>query len=83
MTDSNVVALPVEPLKKVNFIARVWDKKYTQDVLKKLRESGYIVTKLEGGYEATMSDGNKELVFKAMNGHRGYLVRFHPNLFGG
>lgn len=56
-------------------IARIWSKGQTQDVIKFIRkEMGQTVTKTSAGlYECKI---NGELVFAAMPGSRGYLVRY-------
>ena len=61
-------------------IARVISKKEVQKMLTALRDSGlFEVTKLDAGYEVTHK--KQGVVFKAMQGHNGYLVRMHQNLF--
>jgi hypothetical protein len=59
-------------------VTKVWTKPQTQETLKQLRAGGFSVVKIPSGYEAF--DG-MELVFKAMNGMRGYLVRHKEGLF--
>jgi len=64
--------------------SQLWTKKATQGTLKELRHAGFIVNKVNSGYEAfdTDFDGNQEeLVLKAMMGLGGYLVRYEPRLF--
>ena len=58
--------------------SRIWNKKDTQGTLKELRHAGFIVNKINMGYEAF--DG-EELVLKAMLGFGGYLVRYENRLF--
>ena len=58
---------------------KVWDKPFTQKILKSLRTAGYTVTKIANGYTATATDGTE--VFKAMIGTRGYLIRHEDGLF--
>jgi len=59
-------------------ISRIWTKKQTQATIKDLRQAGLPVTKLSSGYEAKVGT---EIVFKAMIGTNGYLVRHHEELF--
>lgn len=56
----------------------IWSKIQTQNTIKTLRAAGYVVDKINAGYQAT-HDG--QLVFKAMAGHRNYLVRYDQRLF--
>lgn len=61
---------------------RVWDKRYTQKVIKALKAAGYKVNKIgEGFYKAFTDDGTE--VFSAMIGSRGYLIRYKEGLFQG
>jgi hypothetical protein len=60
------------------FTSRVWTKPQTQNTIKVLRESGLNVVKLNSGYECKVND---QLIFKAMQGHNGYLVRYVNDLF--
>lgn len=53
---------------------RVWKKPYTQLVIKQIRRCGHIVRKEPAGYVATTREGKE--IFRAMNGHNGYLVRY-------
>lgn len=62
-------------------ISKIWTKPQTQQAIKALRDAGLTVAKLNGGYEAKSPSG--ELLFKAMNGMNGYLVRYHEALFVG
>ena len=59
-------------------ISRIWTKAQTQSTIKVLRNAGLIVEKLNSGYESKVND---KLVFKAMIGTNGYLVRYDENLF--
>ena len=59
-------------------VSKIWTKKLTQITIKQLRDAGLTVTKLDAGYECKIND---ELVFKAMIGTSGYLVRYNENLF--
>mgnify|MGYP003632724465 CR=1 FL=1 len=61
-------------------ISRLISKPNTQAMIKALRSAGLTVDKLSAGYECKQGD---TLLFKAMNGSRGYLVRMQPNLFTG
>jgi hypothetical protein len=63
---------------QVKLTARVWSKPVTQQVIKQLRNAGMTVKKINNGYECHV--GN-ELIFKAMIGTQGYLVRFNPEMF--
>ena len=58
--------------------AQLWSKKDTQGTLKELRHGGFIVNKINSGYEACDGD---ELVLKAMLFTNGYLVRYEERLF--
>lgn len=60
------------------FVSRVWTKQQTQATIKDLRKLGLPVTKISSGYEGKVGD---TLVFKAMIGTNGYLVRYRPELF--
>lgn len=52
----------------------MWSKPATQGFIKRLRDAGYTVEKLNGGYVCHHDvSAGKELVFKAMIGARGYL----------
>ena len=59
-------------------ISRIWTKKQTQATIKDLRKLGLPVLKVSSGYEAKVGD---TLLFKAMVGTNGYLVRYHEQLF--
>ena len=59
-------------------LSRIWTKTQTQTTIKQLRKSGYIVSKLNSGYECMLDD---KIIFKAMNGQNGYLVRYEESLF--
>ena len=56
----------------------VINKKTVQQMIKALRSAGLTVTRLDAGYECKQGD---TLLFKAMNGHNGYLVRMQSDLF--
>ena len=58
--------------------SRLWTKKETQGTLKELRHAGFIVNKVNSGYEAFDGD---ELVLKAMVALQGYVVRYDERLF--
>jgi predicted transcriptional regulator len=59
---------------------KLWTKPETQFFIKRLRENGYIVDKVDGGYVCHCKTENGiDLVFKAMQGMRGYLVRINDN----
>lgn len=59
-------------------IVRTWSKVHTQQAIKVLRTEGYLVFKSEFGYECVL---NGELLFQAMVGNSGYLVRYNENLY--
>lgn len=62
-------------------IAQLFSKPQLQQVLKDLRKAGYIVNKEPGRYLVYIDDrpmGKPVLV--AMNGQRGYLVRYEEQL---
>ena len=61
-----------------NMKTRIWKKKYTQEVIRELRKAGYQVDRLDAGYQCEF-EGN--VIFAAMKGSSGYLVRHHPKLF--
>ena len=52
-------------------------KKDCQALIKKLRQAGYVVDKISGGYECYL-DG--DLIFKAMDGRNAYLVRYNTEV---
>ena len=63
-------------------VSRVFAKPALQGALKDLRANGFNVTKVDGGYTVTydhVSNG-EQLMLKAMNGARGYLVRMVDGL---
>lgn len=60
-------------------IAKIWTKPQTQEIVKVLRKAGAPIEKINGGYQLLGRDG--ALLFKAMIGHNGYLVRHHEKLF--
>ena len=62
----------------IKYTSTVWTKSVTQQTIKQLRQAGLTVTKKDSGYECIVGD---TMVFKAMNGTRGYLVRYDENLF--
>ena len=59
-------------------LSRIWTKTQTQTTIKALRVAGYNVVKIDSGYSLTI---NNEILFKAMLGSNGYLVRYNENLF--
>ena len=61
-------------------IARVIPKAHTQKMIRALRDAGLPVNKLNAGYECRHPKTG-ELLFRAMNGARGYLCRFKADLF--
>ena len=73
---------------KSNMKSRVWNKPNVQSALKSLRNVKNpdgnkifsVVKKSDGFYEATSVKTNK-IVFSAMIGTMGYLVRFDQRLF--
>ena len=62
----------------MEMFSRILTKKDTQAAIKELRSIGVTVDKIESGYVATYQG---EVIFKAMNGHRGYLVRMAKGIF--
>lgn len=70
-TNQNTVPQP-------KLTVRVWSKKYTQDVIKALKKSGYEVTKSESGIYELHFDGM--LLFVALTGCNGYMVRYAEKL---
>jgi hypothetical protein len=61
-------------------ITRLIDKPNVQAMISALRGAGLTVDKLDAGYECKQGD---TLLFKAMNGSQGYLVRMQHDLFTG
>ena len=68
-------------------IATIYSRKDTQDLLKKLRRSGFIVDRLTDrdgvyryGYQIRHNDS---IIFKATKGNRAthYLVAYDPDFF--
>jgi len=68
-----------QPAAAVPMISRVWGKATTQQVIRDLRAQGLPVKKIAGGYE--LKHKKYGVLFKAMNGARGYLVRYRSDLF--
>ena len=69
---------------------KMWTKTETQDVIKALRKSGYIIKGgHEGGYWIWDEEDKKPWkregrdLFRAMPLTRGYLVSYHEDLFTG
>jgi hypothetical protein len=60
-------------------IARLIDKKSTQDMIKVLRDAGLEVEKRNGMYVCEHEKAG--LLFKAAPGNNGYLVRMRSDLF--
>jgi hypothetical protein len=53
-------------------------KRNTQILLRRIRQAGHIVKRIgKSGYEI-YHDGDR--IFKAMIGHRGYLISYSPDL---
>lgn len=60
--------------------ARIWSKPATQGFIKRLRDAGYqVYGNTSTGYESFDLDG--KLIFKAIPGSRGYLVRYDEKVF--
>lgn len=59
----------------------VWTKLQTQGFIKRLRQAGYTVDPVNGGYvcQFERKPGHTDLVFKAMIGSRGYLCRVNTD----
>lgn len=62
-----------------NNVSRLLSKKQTQSVLAQLRQAGFIVTKPNGIYTATDTNGTE--VFRALIGSNGYLCLYNPSIF--
>ena len=62
----------------MNKISRIVAKTEVQKMIKALRGSGLTVDKIEGGY---VCEARRKIIFKAMNGSNGYLVRMADDLF--
>lgn len=58
-------------------IARVWSKKFTQQMIRDLRKAGYNVERTNDGYALYFRG---EVIFRAMNGRSTYLVRYDEKL---
>jgi hypothetical protein len=58
---------------------KIWTKPQTQVSIKQLRGAGYTVNKTPQGYEARDAEG--KVVFRALNGSRGYIVTHDEGLF--
>lgn len=64
-------------------ITKVFSKQLTQQVIRDLRKAGYEVIKGTGGmYECKLDDARHKqgVIFAAMPGHNGYLVRYDERL---
>ncbi len=61
-------------------IARLFSKPQLQQVLKDLRKAGYIVIRGNGMYKVFVYAESVDPVLIALNGHRGYLVRYEEQL---
>jgi hypothetical protein len=59
-------------------VSTVFSKPQTQQVIKDLRAAGYNVNQKSQGFYECHLDGN--LIFAAMVGNRGYLVRYDAKL---
>ena len=59
-------------------VSRIWSKKFTQETIKGMRDVGYVVDKVNSGYVSKIDD---KVIFKAMIGSNGYLVRYDAELF--
>ena len=59
-------------------VTQIFAKQQTQRVIKDLRAAGYTVEKKQSGIYECHLDG--ELIFAAMPGSRGYLVRYDQRL---
>jgi hypothetical protein len=57
--------------------SKIWTKKVTQQFIKTLRDAGLTVDKIDSGYQCKL---NEEVIFKAMIGHAGYLVRYEEQV---
>lgn len=63
----------------IKYISRVISKSETQLMIKALRGAALEVQKLDAGYVCFNKNGC--LLFKAMRGNNGYLVRMASDLF--
>lgn len=61
---------------------RIWSKKETQAAIMALRGAGYPINKTNGIYKTVDLDGDGQPFFTAMIGDNGYLIKYHPDLFG-
>lgn len=62
-------------------LVKVWSKPDTQAFIKRLRDAGYTVARVPNGYVChhAISPDRTNLVFKAMNGSRGYLCQINAD----
>jgi hypothetical protein len=65
----------------MTMIARVVSKKNTQAMIKALRAAGLTVSKISSGYECFGGSTGELLLFRAMIGNNGYLIRMRADLF--
>lgn len=65
----------------MNMVARVVSKRNTQAMIKALRAAGLTVSKINSGYECIGGSTGELLLFRAMIGNNGYLIRMREDLF--
>lgn len=60
---------------------RIWSKPDTQHFIKRLRDAGYTVDRVPNGYvcQHVINANCVDVVFKAMNGRRGYLCSINSD----
>lgn len=66
---------------EINLTSKVWTKPQTQNAIKALRKAGLPVNKTNDGNGYELIHPKAGLLFKAMNGSNGYLVRYDERLF--
>lgn len=65
----------------MKMIARVVSKRNTQSMIGALRAAGLTVSKIASGYECFGGSTGELLLFRAMIGNNGYLIRMREDLF--
>lgn len=77
---SNVTNAKPDPTINSRMIVRTLAKREVQKMIKALRDAGLTVTKEGMKYECK-SPRDDSLLFSALNGRTGYLVRMRADLF--
>ena len=77
--DVSTLTKDKDTMKNPEMISRVINKKETQQMIKALRDAKLPIKKIESGYELKTKDDI--ILFKAMIGSNGYLVRYAKELF--